>query len=343
LQQLPITLTLRLANNPEIAFPVENTDASGFFTETMGTTIPAGTYNWRVKGPQFLANTGTVVLTGSGVANVEMGVMHTGDANNDNVVDITDFSILRGTFGKSCGDTGYDSRADFSGDCTVDITDFSLLRSNFGTAGAPPVGPQRPQSPPSPPPGKATAGDAYLELRPSAGAPPNGGTARVGDQFVLELWANPGAGSIIGQQSYMLFDPALLQNIRAVDALMPGALLSTTIRGDYTTFDTSLQNEVCNGSKPCEFRDFREIVAPPGSIAFASAALQGAPAIRPFRVAQIGVRALAPGRATLHWQVGPADPPNRQSALVNAGGTPVTDPARIVDYVINIIAVAGNK
>ena len=58
--------------------------------------------------------------------------------NNDNLVDITDFSLLRATFGKGCGDPGYDGRADFTGDCLVDITDFSLLRGNFGQVGAPP-------------------------------------------------------------------------------------------------------------------------------------------------------------------------------------------------------------
>src|SRR5437762_435328 len=34
--------------------------------------------------------------------------------------------------------------------------------------------------------------DAFLELRPGPGAPPNGGTSQVGDRFVLELWMNAG-------------------------------------------------------------------------------------------------------------------------------------------------------
>ena len=50
----------------------------------------------------------------------------------------SDFSIVRTTFGKACGQTGYDGRADFNGDCVVDIIDYSLFRSNFGAAGAPP-------------------------------------------------------------------------------------------------------------------------------------------------------------------------------------------------------------
>jgi hypothetical protein len=73
-----------------------------------------------------------------------MGLMLAADANNDNVVNITDFNILRGTFGKSQGDPGYDDRADFTGDLTVSIADFNLVRSNFGVSGAPPLGPNAP-------------------------------------------------------------------------------------------------------------------------------------------------------------------------------------------------------
>jgi hypothetical protein len=286
-----------------------------------------------------------------------MGLMHTGDANNDNVVDITDFTSLRASFGKSCGDTGFDPRADFNGDCTVDITDFTLLRANFGTGGAPPISPQG--SPPATGKGAAgNAGDAYLELKPQADAPANegkgsnGGTVRVGEQFVLELWAYPGAAdSLVGQQSYIQFDASLLQNIEGVDVLNPADPASATIRGDYALFDASLQNEVCNGLKPCPFRvnsgGTAGIVAPPGSIGFASAALRNAPAPagRPFLVAQIALRALAPGQARLHWQVGGADPPNRQTGLVDATGAQVIDPARLEDYVINIVAggSGGNK
>ena len=64
-----------------------------------------------------------------------MGVQLVGDANNDNLVDISDFGILYGTFGRACGDSGFDARADFNGDCVDDIVDFVLLRGNFGQPG----------------------------------------------------------------------------------------------------------------------------------------------------------------------------------------------------------------
>lgn len=51
-----------------------------------------------------------------------------GDINNDNKVDIFDFNLLIGQFGKS----GAGLSADINGDGKVDIFDFNLLVSNFG-------------------------------------------------------------------------------------------------------------------------------------------------------------------------------------------------------------------
>jgi len=49
-----------------------------------------------------------------------------GDANDDGVVNLADFSILAADFGTS------DSKADFNGDGFVTLTDFSILAANFG-------------------------------------------------------------------------------------------------------------------------------------------------------------------------------------------------------------------
>ena len=140
LNQLPITLTLQLSGN-ETHYPNLTTDTSGFFTVSVQ-TLPNGMYNWWVKGPRYLAANGTVNLTGALQTQQEMGQQRAGDVDNSNLVDITDFTLLRATFGKGLGDVGYDGRADFTGDNLVDITDFTLQRSNFGQAGPPqPTGP----------------------------------------------------------------------------------------------------------------------------------------------------------------------------------------------------------
>jgi hypothetical protein len=96
LQQLPISLTVK-SGSVEVNYPLALTDPSGFFT--VSTTLPNGTYNWRAKGPTFLANAGSLTLSGASPQHVEMGLMRTGDLNGDNVVNSTDFSLLRNNFG----------------------------------------------------------------------------------------------------------------------------------------------------------------------------------------------------------------------------------------------------
>jgi photosystem II stability/assembly factor-like uncharacterized protein len=140
LQQLPVTLTLKLGTS-EYNYS-GTTNGNGTFAMPVG-SVPGGTYNWRAKGPQFLANSGTVTLSGAPTTNVEMGFMRTADANNDNVVNAVDFNILKLTFGKSIGVLGYDERADFTGDQAVNVTDFNLLKVNFGQGGSPPIIPGR--------------------------------------------------------------------------------------------------------------------------------------------------------------------------------------------------------
>jgi hypothetical protein len=133
-QQRPITLTLKLGTT-EVNYTGLTTDASGFFTVPVGSLAP-GAYDWRAKGPIYLANAGSTFLSGSSITNVEMGFMRAGDCNNTNVVNATDFNILRAAFGGTS-----DLRADFNNDGIISSVDFNLLRGNFGLGGAPPLGP----------------------------------------------------------------------------------------------------------------------------------------------------------------------------------------------------------
>jgi glutamine amidotransferase PdxT len=130
---------LRLTSGgPDFNFST-NTDPSGFFTVT---APAAGTYSYRVKNPQTMANSSTLTIPGGGgTTQVEMGLLLEGDANNDNCVQVVDFSITKNTFGKSIGQPGYDARADFTGDDVVNTLDFNLLKGNFGACGAPPISP----------------------------------------------------------------------------------------------------------------------------------------------------------------------------------------------------------
>lgn len=125
---LTATLSLCVGGTPSNS--AVSTDASGYFTLT--TSLPNGTYNWHLKGSRWLATNGTLTLSG-GTTSVEMGLQRAGDADGSNLVNGTDFVILKSAFGGSV-----DLRADFNNDGVVNGADFTLLRGNFGVAGAPP-------------------------------------------------------------------------------------------------------------------------------------------------------------------------------------------------------------
>jgi len=136
---VPITLTLG-SGTTEVEYPIQDTDASGFFTVSVA-GLSNGVYSWRAKGPRWLATSGTVSMSGAATTQQDMGMMMAGDCNNDNAVSVSDFTILKSTFGKGLGDPGYDPRADFTGDDTVTSLDFALLKGHFGQGGALPIGP----------------------------------------------------------------------------------------------------------------------------------------------------------------------------------------------------------
>jgi hypothetical protein len=140
-----ITMTLRLAGGgPANEFTGMTTDAGGYFTVPVS-SLPSGTYNIRVKGPRNLSGptdscATTVTLSGAPVTSVDMGLQKAGDAlstgpSNFNIVNAADFTTLKATFGKSYGQFGYDSRADFDNTDVVTAADFTLLKGNFGQAG----------------------------------------------------------------------------------------------------------------------------------------------------------------------------------------------------------------
>jgi hypothetical protein len=124
----------------EYNYPTITTDASGYFTVSVA-GLPSGTYDWRVKGPQYLATSGTVTLNGAAVTHQEMGLQLVGDANNSNHVDVVDFNLLKISFGRGQGDPGYDPRTDFNGDNRTDSSDFLWVKINFSFVGSPPLVP----------------------------------------------------------------------------------------------------------------------------------------------------------------------------------------------------------
>lgn len=322
----PISLTLTMGST-EINYPSQNTDASGYFTVSVD-GLPSGTYSYRAKGPRYLANAGSVTLSGAPITQLEIGSTRIGDADNNNVVDMVDYSIFLAAFGALCGDPAYDQRVDFDDNCTINAADYTTLNSAFGRLGAPPDSPV-----PSP------NGDAYLQFQPGiAGncvAPPNGGTVYVGCRFVLDLMLNmnsiPGG---IGQQSSLTFTNALIQNAR-VSTISSACTITSTITPDNTEFGATMRPFVCNALVTCAFNAMN---FDPGTIWFPSAFLDAGPLPSgTFRVAQVGLCVLSPGQAKLHWQFSPPSQRNRHTAIVDVNGNMVQDQALFTDFVFNVI------
>ena len=70
----------------------------------------------------------------SGVMAIAAGAGHSlalknmpGDVNGDGIVNCADFSIVRGAFGKSAGQPGWDPRADVVADGIIDIRDLAFV------------------------------------------------------------------------------------------------------------------------------------------------------------------------------------------------------------------------
>lgn len=97
--------------------------------------LEPGTYTMRIKPSFALAQTVEVTLV-TGTNTYTTPAFRVGDSDNNNVVNITDFSLLAASFGIASGGNGFDTNTDFNRDGVVNISDFSLLAESFGQAGA---------------------------------------------------------------------------------------------------------------------------------------------------------------------------------------------------------------
>ncbi len=118
---VPLTVTVG-----DVSYSV-TTDEWGSFALS---DLTPGTYDIRVKNDHTLRNLRSGVTLLPGTNTVDFGTLLEGDANDDNYVNINDFSVLAAGFSPA-----YDARADFNEDGVVNINDFSLLAASFGMHG----------------------------------------------------------------------------------------------------------------------------------------------------------------------------------------------------------------
>ena len=93
--------------------------------------ISPGHYDISAVSSHTLINVKRNVTIDLSSTPVSLGTLLEGNANNDIRINITDFSVLSGSYGKAAADQGYNAAADFDGSGTVDISDFSLLSGNY--------------------------------------------------------------------------------------------------------------------------------------------------------------------------------------------------------------------
>jgi hypothetical protein len=135
----PLSVTLELSSGGGAnATYSPTTDAMGVFTIT---NIVPGVYDIAVRDRNSLWNVRNDYALAMGINYVDMGTVVAGDANNDEEIELLDFSILASTFATSSTDPGWDPRADFNNSGAIDILDYSLLASNFGRLGRTILGP----------------------------------------------------------------------------------------------------------------------------------------------------------------------------------------------------------
>lgn len=127
--------TVRVQGRAGHAGAVAIADGDSDITVAAGTfalTVPEGTWTVTVEMARYLdaVKTGVVVTTG-GITNLPQVLLKGGDANDDDVIDIADATIIGGQFGKvGAGIT--DPRADINADNEVDILDLVLMGGNYG-------------------------------------------------------------------------------------------------------------------------------------------------------------------------------------------------------------------
>jgi hypothetical protein len=108
------------------------TDGMGSFTLD---NLAPGSHDIVVKGQHTLSNLWTACTLAGGMNTVNFGELKEGDANNDNVVNSSDFLLLRASYFKREGEAGFVDGADFNEDGIVNSSDFILLRNSYFQSG----------------------------------------------------------------------------------------------------------------------------------------------------------------------------------------------------------------
>jgi hypothetical protein len=88
-------------------------------------------YDITAVSSHTLINVKTGVVISPPSTMVDMGTLLEANANDDSIINISDFGILAVSYMKTDGEPGYDTRADFDRNGIINISDFGLLAVNY--------------------------------------------------------------------------------------------------------------------------------------------------------------------------------------------------------------------
>jgi len=214
---VPLTVNLYQPGTTNLlASFTPTTDNSGAFAIA---GITPGQYDVAVKNFHTLQVVKAAVDINAATGTVDFGTLLEGDANDDNIVSLLDFSILSSVFNALSTDADFDERADFNEDGAITLLDFSLLSSNFNAIGeAAPVtplqGPVEIRDEAQPLPSTLPKG-VYFQLDAPRQRPAPGAT------FELPVRVLTGEQGIDAAELHLRFDPAVLElvNVRVGERL----------------------------------------------------------------------------------------------------------------------------
>lgn len=104
-------------------------------TLTNGTSTTTD-FAWNTTGiATYINYTISAETAESSLTNGTITVVHPGDVNGDEIVDIFDLVLVANAYGSSKGDPSYIPNADINDDGTIDIFDLVLVSSHYGETG----------------------------------------------------------------------------------------------------------------------------------------------------------------------------------------------------------------
>ncbi len=132
---MPVTIDLYRAQESAPMYSyTPMTDESGDYDLGGLQGVEEGDYVLTAKNAHTLKTAHAKVFI-AGNNTVDFEELPEGDANNDNMVSVLDFSQLAASFNLSKGNGNFDPDADFNENNQVNILDFSLLASNYNNVG----------------------------------------------------------------------------------------------------------------------------------------------------------------------------------------------------------------